>query len=53
MPTINDFPKALQIYDADVNITINLQKHGKLCRTTDSSEIELEKLITVNVILDF
>ena len=38
-PTINNFPKALQIYDADINIAFNLEKQGKLL---------LQKLITDN-----
>ena len=37
--TINNFPKALQIYDADINIAFNLEKQGKLL---------LQKLITDN-----
>ena len=37
--TINNFPKTLQIYDADINIAFNLEKQGKLL---------LQKLITDN-----
>ena len=37
--TINNFPRTLQIYDADINIAFNLEKQGKLL---------LQKLITDN-----
>ena len=37
--TINNFPRTLQIYDADNNIAFNLEKQGKLL---------LQKLITDN-----
>ena len=46
--TINNFPRTLQIYDADINIAFNLEKQGILCRTSLSSKLLLQKLITDN-----
>ena len=46
--TINNFPKALQIYDADINIAFNLEKQGILCCTSLGSKLLLQKLITDN-----
>ena len=46
--TINNFPRALQIYDADINIAFNLKKQGTLCCTSLGSKLLLQKLITDN-----
>ena len=46
--TINNFPRTLQIYDADINIAFNLEKQGMLCRTSLSGKLLLQKLITDN-----
>ncbi|RMX48125.1 hypothetical protein pdam_00002635 [Pocillopora damicornis] len=46
--TINNFPKTLQIYDADINIAFNLEKQGILCCTSPGSKLLLQKLITDN-----
>ena len=46
--TINNFPRALQIYDADINIAFNLEKQGILCCTFLGSKLLLQKLITDN-----
>ena len=42
---MNDYPKCLQIYDADIHITFHLQNQGRFCCTSDTSKLELEKLI--------
>ena len=36
--TMNAYPKSIQIYDADINVTYNLQKQGKLCCTSETSK---------------
>ena len=46
--TINNFPRTLQIYDADINIAFNLEKQGILCCTSPGSKLLLQKLITDN-----
>ena len=46
--TINNFPRTLQIYDADINIAFNLEKQGILCCTSLGSKLLLQKLITDN-----
>ena len=46
--TINNFPRSLQIYDADINIAFNLEKQGMLCCTSLGSKLSLQKLITDN-----
>ena len=46
--TINNFPRTLQIYDADINIAFNLEKQGILCCTSLGSKLSLQKLITDN-----
>ena len=46
--TINNFPRTLQIYDADINIAFNLEKQGMLCRTSLSGKLLFRKLITDN-----
>ena len=46
--TINNFPRTLQICDADINIASNLEKQGILCCTSLSSKLLLQKLITDN-----
>ena len=46
--TINNFPRTLQIYDADINIAFNLEKQGILCCTSLGSKLLLQKLITGN-----
>ena len=44
--TSNNFPKTLQIYDADINIAFNLEKQGILCCTSPGNKLLLQKLIT-------
>ena len=46
--TINNFPRTLQIYDADINIAFNLEKQGILCSTSLGSRLLLQKLIIDN-----
>ena len=46
--TIDNFPSILQIYDADIHITFNLEKKGILCSTSLASKLILHKLITDN-----
>ena len=46
--TINNLPRTLQIYDADINIAFNLEKQGILCCTFLGSKLLLQKLITGN-----
>ena len=43
--TMSDNPKCLQIYDADIHITFHFQNQGRFCSTSDTSKLELEKLI--------
>ena len=43
--TMNDYPKCLQIYDADIHITFHFQNQGRFCCTSDTSKLEVEKLI--------
>ena len=42
---MNDYPKCLQIYDADIHITFHFQNQGRFCCTSDTSKLEREKLI--------
>ena len=44
--TINNFPRTLQIYDADINIAFNLEKKEILCCTSLGNKLLLHKLIT-------
>ena len=46
--TINNFPRTLQIYDADINIAFNLEKQGIPCCTSLGSKLLFQKLITDN-----
>ena len=46
--TINNFPKTLQIYDADINIAFNLEKQGIQWCTSLGSKLLLQKLIKDN-----
>ena len=46
--TINNFPRTLQICDADINIASNLEKQGIPYFTSLSSKLLLQKLITDN-----
>ena len=46
--TINNFPRTLQIYEADINIASNLKKQGILCCISLGSKLLLQKLITDN-----
>ena len=46
--TINNFPWTLQLYDADINITFNLEKQGIICCTSLGRILLLHKLITDN-----
>ena len=45
---INNFPRTLQIYEADINIASNLKKQGILCCISLGSKLLLQKLITDN-----
>ncbi|XP_015764283.1 PREDICTED: uncharacterized protein LOC107343234 [Acropora digitifera] len=47
--TINDFPSKIQIYDADISVTFNLEKQGILSCTSFTSELILQALITENI----
>ena len=46
--TINNFPRTLQINDADIDIAFNLEKQGILCCVFLCSKLLLLKLITDN-----
>ena len=46
--SINNFPRTLQIYAADIDIAFNLEKQGILCCTFLGSKFLLQKLITDN-----
>ena len=46
--TINNLPRTLQIYDADIDTTFNLEKQGILYCTSLGSKSLLHKLITDN-----
>ena len=46
--TIKNFPRTLQVCDADINIASNLEIQGILCCTSLSSKLLLQKLITDN-----
>ena len=46
--TINNFSRTLQLYDADIDIALNLEKKGILCCTSLGSKFLLQKLITDN-----
>ena len=47
--TFNNLPGSLQIYDATIIVTYNLQKQIKLCSTYGSSELKLHEIITNNI----
>ena len=37
--TMNDYPKCLQINDADIHITFHFQNQGRFCCTSDTSKL--------------
>ena len=41
--TINNFPRTIQIYDADINIAFYLEKQGILCCTSLGSKLLHQK----------